>query len=124
MIEVGHMDNLKEKNVGKPFKPISKSLIEHNHRFIRRVLNYALFEDEIIQKNVANRLVLPEPEKPHDYDPDKELVKVLTQDEIIKLETELADNPYSNLIAVALKTGMRREELLALIWDCRNRISN
>ena len=118
MIEVGHMDNLKEKNVGKPFKPISKSLIEHNHRFIRRVLNYALFEDEIIQKNVANRLVLPEPEKPHDYDPDKELVKVLTQDEIIKLETELADNPYSNLVAVALRTGMRREELLALTWDC------
>lgn len=118
IIEVGHLDNLKPENAGKPKKPISKTVIEHHHRFIRRVLNHALFEDEIIKKNVASHMVLPDPEQPDDYDPDEELVKVFTQDEITTLEEKAADNPHGPLVAVALRTGMRREELLALTWDC------
>lgn len=117
IIEVGHMDNLKPQN-DKPFKPISKTTIQHYHRLIRRVLNHALLEDEIITKNVANRIALPEPEKDIDYDPDDELVKVLSKDEIVKLEDAAANSPHGNLVAVALRTGMRREELLALTWDC------
>lgn len=118
IIEVGHLDNLKPAKAGEPKKPITKSVIEHNHRFIRRVLNHAKLEDEIIKKNVAERMVLPEPEPPDNYDPDEELVKVFSQDEIIKLEEKLSAEPHGPLVAVALRTGMRREELLALTWDC------
>ncbi|WP_176772674.1 tyrosine-type recombinase/integrase [Sporomusa acidovorans] len=78
-----------------------------------------MFEDEIIKKNVASHMVLLDPEQPDDYDPDEELVKVFTQDEITTLEEKAIDNPHGPLLAVALRTGMRREELL-LTWDCVN----
>jgi len=114
MIEVGHLDNLKPKNADKPKKSITKTTIEHYHRLIRRVLNHALLEDEIIRKNVANKMALPDPKADEDYDPDEELVKVLSQEEIQKLEETLINHNHGNLVAVALRTGMRREELLAV----------
>ncbi|MCE5286969.1 MAG: site-specific integrase [Pelosinus sp.] len=138
MIEAGQIQKPDKDGNPKPFKPISKTTMLHYHRLIRRVLNYALIEDEIIKKNVATRLVLPDPAPQADYDPDEELVKVLSQDEIIKLEIEAANTPHGNLVAVALRTGMRREELLALtrrkrrhylykksfVMDDRDRIPN
>ncbi|WP_373325685.1 tyrosine-type recombinase/integrase [Sporomusa paucivorans] len=130
MIEVGHLDNLKPplppKNGGKPEprkrKEISKEVILYHHRFISRLLNYAIYEDRILEQNVALKMELPDPVQPEGYNPDEEdTVKVFSQDEILKLEAAAADNPkaapYMNLIAVALRTGMRREELLALRWE-------
>lgn len=118
IIEVGHLSNLRKENSDKPKRPIGKTTLEHHQKLIHRILNYALYEDEIIKKNVADRIVLPEPERPEDYDPDEELVKVFTANEINKLEEAAVATPYGNMIAVALRTGMRREELLALTWDC------
>ncbi|MBU2700616.1 hypothetical protein Ga0466249_001708 [Sporomusaceae bacterium BoRhaA] len=61
-----------------PSKPISIETILYNHRIIHRILNDAVYADEILQRNVADRIDLPEPPKPEDYDPDEDLVKVFT----------------------------------------------
>lgn len=125
IVEVGHLDNIKtpdpEETKPRQRKEVGKDTIAHHHRFIRRLLNHALYEDEIIERNVATKMVLPEPEQAEEYDPDAGIVKVFTQNEIVKLEEAAAldqkANPYKNIVTVALRTGMRREELLALTWD-------
>jgi hypothetical protein len=45
---------------------------------------------------------LPDPNAMEDYDPDEELVKVLSRDEVAKLETEAVCPLYGNLLAVPL----------------------
>ena len=125
IVEVGHIDNLKPINERpKERKEIGDDTIAHHHRFIRRLLNHAVFEDEILDRNVATKMQLPDPVQPFGFDPDKETVKVFTQDEIVKLEAAAAIDPkaapYVNIISVALRTGMRREEILALRWDSIN----
>lgn len=127
IVEIGNLENLAKPKDGekpKPRKEVSKAVIEHHHRFIRRLLNHAVYEDEILERNVAMKITLPDPIQDEDYDPDDELVQVLTEEEITKLETELKNREeipmFSHLVAVALRTGMRRGELLALKWDCIN----
>ena len=130
IIEVGHLDNLKPpeidpvtgKEIPRKRKEVGKDTIEQHHRFIRRVLNHAIFEDEILERNVAARIVLPEPIK--EFNADEGLVKVFTSDEIIALENHIEKDqkaiPYKNIIKVDLRTGMRRGEILALEVDCVN----
>ena len=129
IIEVGHFDNVRPRvkpkdGEIKERKEVGKETLLYYHRFLCRLLNHAMYEDEILDKNVALKIVLPEPIKIVDFDPDESIVKVFTKDEIIKLE-DAADKdpkaiPYTNLIKAALRTGKRREELLALTWDCVN----
>lgn len=120
IIEFGRMDNkTTKKNV-----PVGKDTIAHHHRFIRRVLNHAVYEDEIIDKNVALKLKLPEPKTLHGFNADQEITKVFTSDEIMKLEESAKSTPYNNLLTVALRTGMRREELLALTHDCIDAVNH
>ena len=121
IIEVGHLDNLKPPDEGeepKEKRAIGNDTVAHHHRFIRRVLNHAVFEDEILERNVAARIKLPEA-KP-EFDPDEDTIKVFTSEEIATLEEKASATPYAQLIAVALRTGMRREELLGLRWDAVN----
>jgi len=126
IIEIGRFkQEVKKKKIkeDKPKKqeiklPVGKDTIAHHHRLIRRVLNHAVYEDELLDRNVAARIKLPEPEKAEGYNPDMEIVKVFTADEITILESAAKKTPYAKLLAVALRTGMRREELLALTWDC------
>lgn len=68
-------------------------------------------------------MVLPEPKTvggKEGYDADEGIV----QNEITALEertdTDPLAAPYKNLIAVALRTGMRREKLLGLTWNSVN----
>jgi integrase len=120
IIEVGNLrEDTNEDDKNKSIKkPIGKDTIAHHHRLIRRVLNHAVYEDEILTRNVAARIKLPEPEQLSGYDPDEDMVKVFTSDEIAKMEKAAKRTSYTNLISVDLRTGMRREELLALTWDC------
>ncbi|MPN06213.1 putative defective protein IntQ [bioreactor metagenome] len=78
-------------------------------------------EDEILERNVATKIILPVPDHEKEFNPDEKTVRVFSQDEIVKLEAAAANDPkaspYSNLITVALRTGMRREELLAIRWQ-------
>lgn len=114
IIKVGRLDN----KISKKDVPVGKDTVAYHHRFIRRILNHALYEDEIIDKNVAMKLKPPEPKDITGFDADKDVVKVFTADEIITLENLAKGSPYKNLLSVALRTGMRREELLALTYDC------
>lgn len=124
IIEIGHLDNLKPLKPGeqRKRKEVGKETILYHHRFICRLITHAIHEDEILDRNVAAKITLPgPPERNEEYDSDEEIVKVFTLDEVITLETEAASKPnaapYVNIIRVALRTGMRREELLALRWQ-------
>ncbi|EGO63599.1 tyrosine recombinase XerC [Acetonema longum] len=129
IIGVGHLDNLKPSKIypkklrgeTEERKEVGIDVVKYHHAFIRRLLQDAIYEDGILEKNVAIKMTLPDPVATVDDDNEEEIVKVFTQDEIIKLESAAADDPaaapYINLIAVALRTGMRRGELLALRWE-------
>ncbi|MDD4601584.1 Tyrosine recombinase XerC [bioreactor metagenome] len=124
ILQVGHLDNIKPPLPGqepRKRKEIGRETLEYHHRFIHRVLNHAIFEDEILERNVATKIILPEPERETEYNPDVEIAKVFSQSEIVQLEAAAATDPksvpYVNILTVALRTGMRREELLALRWQ-------
>ncbi len=95
-------------------KPVGKETILYNHRVIHRVLNDAI-KDDLIMRNPADLIDLPEPEEL--FDEDEGLIKVFTDIEVGALEKALESTPYYDLIYTALRTGMRRGELLALSWD-------
>jgi integrase len=100
----------------KKGQPVSKRTVLYHHQVIRRVLNHAVYEDEILVRNVANKIAIPEP-LDQDFDENADLVKVFTAEQITSLERHTPDTPYYALVALALRTGMRRSELLALTWD-------
>ncbi|MCC5465577.1 site-specific integrase [Pelosinus baikalensis] len=100
----------------KKGQPVSKRTVLYHHQVIRRILNHAVYEDEILPRNVADKITIPEPPD-QDFDEDEDLVKVFTAEQITTLERHTIDTDYYALVALALRTGMRRGELLALTWD-------
>ena len=114
--EMGQLESGR-KTGKKNYKPIGKDTVIYYHSVIRRILNDAVYKDEMLHRNVADKMDLPEPELPDDYDPDEDIVKVFTEKEITVLERHTPDTPYFAMIFTALRTGMRRGELLALTWD-------
>lgn len=122
IIKEGRFDNRKEKkdpgsDEDTPPKklPIGKETILYHHRVIHRILKDAMKED-LIQRNPADFVDLPEPEIAK-FDEDEGLIKVFTDKEVTALEEAAKTTPYYDLIFTALRTGMRRGELLALSWD-------
>jgi len=132
IVDEGRFENKKDKKTGtkpdiqKPIdketiikpaikKPIGKETILYHHRVIHRILNDAI-KDNLIQDNPANLVDLPDP-KGVIFDEDEGLVKVFTDKEVSTLEEAAKSTPYYDLIYTALRTGMRRGELLALSWD-------
>jgi integrase len=69
-----------------------------------------------LPRNVANKIAIPEPLE-QEFDEDADLVKVFTAEQITTLERHTIDTPYYALVALALRTGMRRSELLSLTWE-------
>ena len=100
----------------KSSKPITKESFKKYLTVISRVLTQAIKKDRIITVNVAQLVTLPETLE--EFDPDKEIVKVFVDNELQILGKTLPDTQYYELCAIALRTGMRRGELLALTWDC------
>jgi integrase len=122
IIKEGRFDKRKEKkdpdsDEDTPPKklPIGKETILYHHRVIHRILKDAMKED-LIQRNPADFVDLPEPETAK-FDEDEGLIKVFTDKEVTALEEAAKSTPYHDLIFTALRTGMRRGELLALSWD-------
>jgi integrase len=113
IITEGRFDHKNTKDTTpKKKKPIGKETILYNHRIIHRILNDAI-KDDLIKKNPADLVDLPEPQIEL-FDEDEGLVKVFTDAEVILLEESAKSTPYYDLIYTALRTGMRRGELLAL----------
>jgi integrase len=113
MVKEGSLTVYGEK---KSTKPITKESLKKYLTVISCVLEQAIRKDRLITVNVAKIITLPETLEV--FDPDKEIVKVFSEAELQVLDSHLPNTQYYEICALALRTGMRRGELLALTWDC------
>lgn len=89
----------------------SRNLIENLNKLLKQFLNYAV-DEGYLSKNpcIGKKIVIPGEKKA------KEEVQHFTDDELKILKESLVNNLYKELILIALGTGLRRGELLALTW--------
>lgn len=88
--------------------PLSARTVKHAHFVLHRALERA-FEAEIVGRNVAHGIELPRVEM-------KE-IEILKAGEIEAVLAALADQPLYPIVVLALSSGLRRGELLALRWS-------
>ena len=94
---------------------VKRGLADNTIRNARNVLRAALnqaVDDEIIKKNVAQKILPPQSTKPP-----KE-IKALSDEEVVRLCDALRKETWGPMLFVDLFTGMRKSELLGLTWDC------
>jgi integrase len=92
---------------GKDGRPLSARTVGHAHRVLHRALERAL-GTELIARNVAHAIQPPKVE-------DKE-VEALRADQVAAVLTALKDHWLEPLAVLALASGARRGEILALTW--------
>jgi integrase len=93
---------------GQKGRPISVRTVGHAHRVLHRALERAL-ETELVARNVAHAIRPPKVE-------DRE-VKSLTADEVGIVLGALEGHSLQSIAVLALSSGMRRGEILALRWS-------
>jgi integrase len=103
--EVADWHNTLLKSGAKNGRPLSPRTVGHAHRVLHRALQRAL-ESEVLARNVAS---VRRPPKVQD-----EEIEILTAEQIDLVLTTLEGHPLYAITALALATGMRRGELLAL----------
>lgn len=86
---------------------LSKKTITYLHRIIHSALNKAIMW-QLLSKNVANNVKPPKPDK---YKP-----SILNEKQIAKLIAVIKLTYIYIPIMIAIATGMRRGEILALTW--------
>lgn len=98
----------------------SRNLIENLNKLIKQFLNYGVDEGYLNQNPcLGKKIVIPGVRKP------KGEVEHFTDEEVSILISNLKGDRYRELILLALGTGLRRGELLALTWsdiDFKNNI--
>lgn len=92
---------------GKNGRPLSAQTVRHAHRVLHRGLAVALRQEKI-SRNVASAA---EPPKINARE-----VAILTGDQVAETMTLLDGHWLQPMFAVAVGTGLRRGELLALTW--------
>lgn len=98
------------KSGGKDGKPLSAQTVTHAHRVLHRALERGV-ENETLARNVATIINPPKVEK--------EEIEILSAEEVAATLGKLQGHDLCSIAAVALATGMRRGELLAVRWsDC------
>lgn len=90
-------------------KEVSANVISNLNKFIKSGLSYALKENYIV-KNYADLVTLPKKEA-------KQEVEYLTEAEQKRFLEGCKDKRLESLFFMALGTGLRLGELLALTWD-------
>ena len=93
---------------GKDGRPLSARTVGHAHRVLHRALQRAV-ENETLSRNVASVIRPPNVEAQE--------VEILSADEIRVVLAKLEGHALHPIVALALATGMRRGELLALRWE-------
>jgi len=95
---------------GKDDRPLSPRTVGHAHRVLHRALQRAV-EMEILARNVASAI------SPPSLEPSE--IEILDAGQIAIVLESLKGHDIYSIAALALATGMRRGELLALQWtDC------
>lgn len=85
----------------------SERTVLHVHRMLKQALEQAV-KWQLIGRNPAAAVQPPSPSKPSTYTP--------TLEEAVRLMDLAADSPYAPVFRLALLTGLREGELLALRW--------
>jgi integrase len=108
---------IEEGRLDKPGEPLSADSIAYHHRVIHKALDTA-FKQQLIQVNPADAVEVPKAPalEIEDEDGYEEKVQVLTSDEVDKMLEAAVETPYYTLLFVAVRTGLRRGELLGLRW--------
>ncbi|AWK52803.1 recombinase XerC [Clostridium beijerinckii] len=90
----------------------SKNQIENLNKLLKQFLNYAV-DEGYLTKNpcIGKKIVIPGEKK------SKEEVQHFSDEELHILISNLDNNVYRELILIAIGTGLRRGELLALTWE-------
>ena len=96
------------KSGGKNGKPLSAQTVTHAHRVLHRALERSV-ENETLARNVASVISPPKVEE--------EEVETLSADEVAITLHKLQGHGLYSIVTVALGTGMRRGELLAIRWS-------
>jgi integrase len=92
---------------GKDGRPLSSRTVGHAHRVLHRALARAA-ETELVSRNVANIIKPPKVEEAE--------VESLKADGIDAVLKALNDHPLEPIGVLALSSGARRGEILALAW--------
>jgi integrase len=93
---------------GKGGRSLSPRTVGHAHRVLHRALQRAV-ENETLSRNVASVIRAPNVEA-------KE-IEILSLEEIGVVLARLDGHDLYPIVALALSTGLRRGELLALRWE-------
>ena len=99
------------KQGGEKGRPLSARTVGHAHRVLHRALQRAV-EGEMLSRNVASTVKPPRIEAAE--------IEMLTAEQINDVLAKLEDHALYPIVALALATGMRRGELLALRWEDAN----
>ncbi|GAB6099229.1 site-specific integrase [Halanaerocella petrolearia] len=86
---------------------LSKRTVQYHHRVLSKALKHAV-KWRVLDNNPAEVIQAPSPDRPE--------IKALTPEQIEKL-LEVANDWVYDLIYIAVYTGMRRGEILALRWQ-------
>ena len=92
---------------GKGGRPLSARTVGHAHRVLHCALSRAATA-EIVSRNVASAMRPPKVECAE--------VDILSAQDMSDVLTKIADHAMYPIVALALGTGLRRGELLALSW--------
>lgn len=108
-----------ERMDGKKGKLSPASIIYH-HRVIHKALNTAL-KQQLVNRNVADAVELPKENVGERSIDDSQVdnnenIRVLTEKQVSRMLEAARETPYYTLLYLAIRTGMRRGELLGLRW--------
>ena len=90
---------------------LADNTIRNTRNVLRAALNQAV-EDEVLKKNVAQKITPPQSKKP------QREIKALSNEEVSRLCDALREDEHGPMIFVDLFTGMRKSELIGLTGDC------
>jgi integrase len=105
-VEQWHSTILKQG--GMNGRPLSARTVGHAHRVLHRALERAV-KNETLSRNVASAVSPPKVEARE--------IEIVTGEQIASVLSKLEGHELYPIVALALATGMRRGELLALRWE-------
>lgn len=113
---------IKEGRLDGPHKgePLSQESLTYHYRVLHRAMEVAK-KQQLVPWNVVDSIDIPRVTKEIFIDDDDadaaDDVKFLTGDEVQLMLEHAKDTPYYALLFLAVRTGMRRGELLGLRWQ-------